>query len=393
MGKNYIFCRKCGTKAGVHTLSATGAEPSEDSTMFCAYCGNEMRVGARFCDECGAEGGKLKKVNCAQEGGDRERHEERDSMLKVATLLAFFLMFGCFGFVSYRYFSGDTPPRVSGPSGGGASAIQTAEPEDSEAPHAPAPAENTPSGNDPIVMAGPIPYADSETQSAQTSPDEQNPAAEEGAPTADGRAYAWSTPDSDGYSDLDVRDRSGVAVLSASLPVEVTADNVRMRSAPNTESEILRRLAKGTALGASQRYSSGRDRFHWFKVGADGEAGWVYGGYLKITQSVAEPSGPRASAIRTAPGSEGAAPLAESANVAENPAVTASQDNRKRAAQLVKEGRALWTQKDWAGAHERFSEAYRLDPDDEVKVYADNAKLNMDIERLERQSRNPARLD
>jgi uncharacterized protein YraI len=241
--------------------------------------------------------------------------------------------------------------------------------------------------NEPIILAGPVPY--SGIQPSQAEPRGTDPAPANAQPS-DGRTFTWSAPDSNGYSDLDVRGSSGLIEFGATLPVEVTGDSVRVRSAPNTDADILTHLSKGTVLGASRRYSSAQDRFHWFNVETGGNAGWVYGEYLNITQTVAETPGARIGEplIRTVSGEPGAGEnmtVVPDGGPVNSSAPSSAQDNKKMADLLLNEGRAFWMRKDWAGAYDRFSRAYELTPTEEIKIYVDNARMNMDIERAEGQ--------
>lgn len=76
-----------------------------------------------------------------------------------------------------------------------------------------------------------------------------------------------------------------------------------------------------------------------------------------------------------------AAPAPAPAPAAKTPEQIASDKNKARAAQLVKQGKAHWAKRDWTKAYESYSQAYKLNPTREYKNYMDHAKANVEAEK------------
>ncbi len=92
------------------------------------------------------------------------------------------------------------------------------------------------------------------------------------------RQYAPSSNSTEGHPQTEENLADNV------LLVFVTDDNVRIRSQPNLDGEILGVLSKGTigeALAESHLRRVNGEMYPWYKVKTiDGTTGWVYGKYL-----------------------------------------------------------------------------------------------------------------
>jgi hypothetical protein len=94
--------------------------------------------------------------------------------------------------------------------------------------------------------------------------------------------YVWSAWDAEGYSSLIAEGRFLSPDETPSMAGVVSGDRVRMRAAPNTSARIMWQFDNGVSLNVLRRYLSGTERYYWFEVGRVGEAGWIYGEFLKV---------------------------------------------------------------------------------------------------------------
>jgi RNA polymerase subunit RPABC4/transcription elongation factor Spt4 len=92
---------------------------------------------------------------------------------------------------------------------------------------------------------------------------------------------AWTEQDAEGYSIVAANDRFFTSSQTPSLRGTVTADHVRVRSAPNTASRIRRQLDSGAEVELVRRFSSGKEPYYWFEVRSSGGSGWIYGEFIK----------------------------------------------------------------------------------------------------------------
>jgi hypothetical protein len=99
----------------------------------------------------------------------------------------------------------------------------------------------------------------------------------------DGRrdSGVWSGQDSEGYSTVSANDRFFTSSQTPSLRGIVTADKVRVRSAPNTDSRIKRQLDSGAEVELIRRFSPGKEQYYWFEVRDSNGSGWIYGEFIK----------------------------------------------------------------------------------------------------------------
>jgi hypothetical protein len=124
---------------------------------------------------------------------------------------------------------------------------------------------------------------------------------------------------------------------------------------------------------------SGLEGYYWFMVRDKEGAGWIYGEFLRVSGEPFVESleiSPRQPQTRTRTQSQ---TQTRTSPPVQASAETTGNNSKARAEQLVKEGQIFWNEENWAKAYERFDEAYRLDPADEVKLFRENAENNVRI--------------
>jgi predicted nucleic acid-binding Zn ribbon protein len=330
-----VFCRACGVRraAGVNEI-----KPPSEARRICQNCGNALRPAARFCDVCGEE---CVKVRRERRGG---KHKRSGCFLIVAAVLLW-LAAGVSAIAIYEasrdtsfreilnsvkenFFASDPGDSGSGDSGsensGAVSEEAKEEPGVAEEADVSENSPETTISNDSLPVAMPIAVDDTdvsqpdprpsgdEEQTGQNSPENTNedspPAVPDGmngradAPrnTSSGAAVlasplsaptenedetqgsgAWSEQDAEGYSTVSANDRFFTSSQTPSLLGIVTADGVRVRSAPNTTSRIKKQLDGGTEVELVRRFSSGKEQYYWFEVRDSDGSGWIYGEFIK----------------------------------------------------------------------------------------------------------------
>jgi RNA polymerase subunit RPABC4/transcription elongation factor Spt4 len=275
-----VFCYSCGAEqhADISEGSETAseiesettppasdapetAEPvsSPESRKFCAYCGAVLHSGDRFCEKCGKDQSSLPK-------GARGGRERKKSVRWGPIFQALFWCLVGFGFyTAYKTFWSDIPWKeviavVTGRKPG-------------------LPDKN--SSGAAIERTGVLPpIAPGETthQNVQSSGN-----ADVGGfvapPVTEGRV-SWTERDNTGHSRPVIIGEGGAR--PASLPGSVTGSRIRLRAGPNSGSEILGSLGKGTVVEVVGRYSSGKGKFYWYNVNSGDLSGWMYGEYLSV---------------------------------------------------------------------------------------------------------------
>ena len=318
------FCRACGAR---HAAVVSEIKPLSETKRVCPNCGNTLRPAARFCDLCGEE---CVKVRRERRGGKRKKN---GCFIIFAAVLLWFVAVvsaiaiynasrdmsfkGIPAFIKEIFFasgSGDEEVKEV-PAGGNAAAVSEdsreiaisndslpvaapiAEDETDMSPPDSRPddeeGQNPPENTDD---ASPIVESDEETDTAEnTPPDAENGAMVPVSPlsaspesgdetvSADERqsSDAWTERDSEGYSTVAATDRFFTSSQTPSLRGTVTADHVRVRSAPNTSSRIKRQLNSGAEVELVRRFSSNKEGYYWFEVRDSGGNGWIYGEFIK----------------------------------------------------------------------------------------------------------------
>jgi predicted nucleic acid-binding Zn ribbon protein len=143
---------------------------------------------------------------------------------------------------------------------------------------APDTAENTPpdSESGALVPVSPLSASsESEDAAASASDDRQG-------------ADAWTEQDPEGYSTVSASDRFFTSAQTPSLRGIVTANHVRVRSAPNTGSMIKRQLDSGAEVELVRRFSSGKEGHYWFETRDSAGSGWIYGEFVKPEAGASE---------------------------------------------------------------------------------------------------------
>ncbi|MDR1019278.1 MAG: SH3 domain-containing protein [Synergistaceae bacterium] len=96
-------------------------------------------------------------------------------------------------------------------------------------------------------------------------------------------ALSWSEADARGYSNP----VSSSSNLAPAISGTVLGDRVRLRSEPNTDSNVIRHFNKGAKVEITQRYASAREEYPWYLIRANGRTGWMYGQYVgEITPQI-----------------------------------------------------------------------------------------------------------
>ncbi|MDR2779818.1 MAG: zinc ribbon domain-containing protein, partial [Synergistaceae bacterium] len=312
--ENDIFCRKCGAKHQRDTTYRDGA--SDDSANFCANCGNLMRQGAKFCDNCASEGGCYAGVHrqagtSKRGGGSRRRYAFALLFLLILVILA------AAAFGAYKYYSGDIdfteiiavikretkdgrersdgtePPGE--PSGGAVSFDEPAR-NSSEEPRNVSEFDETPEPDvgeiqpetgefqspadiAPASEDARIPYSD------VAAPISEEPAPSEtklGTEASGSPKFAWSEQDAGGYSTLVAPDRFFTSAHPPSAIGVVSGDRVRLRSNHSLKSGVVNQFGTGVSFDVVRRYASGDEKYYWYEVRRDSAEGWIYGEFLDV---------------------------------------------------------------------------------------------------------------
>jgi hypothetical protein len=68
----------------------------------------------------------------------------------------------------------------------------------------------------------------------------------------------------------------------------VTGAGVRLRAEPNTKSQEVGKFSAGKKVAILRRYESGKEKFPWYEIDADGLVGWMYGEYVEVDEKMRE---------------------------------------------------------------------------------------------------------
>jgi hypothetical protein len=337
-----VFCRVCGARylAGVNEI-----KPPPEVKRLCQNCGNTLRPAARFCDLCGEEcvrirherrGWKRKTNWCflilaaallwlaAGVSAIAIYNASKDASFR-----------GVLTYIRESFFasgSGNSGSKDSGSENSGSKGEEAkeelgrgdgaavsedsyeivisidslpavtpiAEDETDRFPPDQRPSgeegqtwQNSPENTDedslPGVRDEGAKVEENTSSDAESgaivlaSPLSVSPESEDEAVSMDERqgSGAWTEQDAEGYSTVAANDRFFTSSQTPSLRGTVTADYVRVRSAPNTSSRIKRRLDSGAEVELVRRFSSGKEPYYWFEVRDSGGSGWIYGEFIK----------------------------------------------------------------------------------------------------------------
>ncbi|MDR1134468.1 MAG: zinc ribbon domain-containing protein [Synergistaceae bacterium] len=327
-----VFCRGCGAR---HFDGTSEVKPAKEAERLCPNCGNALRPAARFCDLCGEECVKVRHV--------RRRGKRKNWCFLILAAVLLWLVAGVSAVAIYEaskdmsrkgilasirdnFFapaqedkqvkedkdepdagngavvsedsreaaiSYDSPPLAAPIAEDETDASPPApRPNVEDEPDSPVSAEgNSPSGErdeertdaaenttsadgGALVLAAPL-SASSESEDETVSVSDER----QGSEQRD--SGAWTEQDSEGYSTVSASDRFFTSAQTPSLRGTVTADHVRVRSAPNTNARIKRQLDRGAEVELVRRFSSGNDGYYWFEARDAGGSGWIYGEYIK----------------------------------------------------------------------------------------------------------------
>ncbi|MDR3279299.1 MAG: SH3 domain-containing protein, partial [Synergistaceae bacterium] len=346
-------------------------KPIDEADAFCKHCGTRQQVAPP------SKHGRLRKVVYA---------------------LVVLIVLGGIGLAAHKYFLRDISwpdvlamvmrrERIQIPPQNTSPARITLWTPDGEAPEGasntqvieyPLPQESRTAEEPPVIQAGPdVPYAPNSPDIIPAAPVSPWPIEPESA---------WSQQDANGYSFPVESDSVGTLAQASSFTGVILGNRVRLRSEPNTKSQILDMFDKGETFKVTQRYSSGEEKYFWFKVSNLRKAGWVYGEFLDVTTDTEQTYGNLTSSAVPLP--------ANDAKTGERPAIEPDRpetpsvisQNGEKIDRLMKEGRTFWLKKDWPKAYERFDEAYKLRPTAELKMFRDNARGNMNAEKTREQA-------
>jgi hypothetical protein len=253
-----------------------------------------LRPGARFCDICGADCSGLEAPD-ARSRRARRKHGKNGCVYKLILLILLFCVIAAALFIEWGNILSSVQERVIGygrPSPPAAVSddviseppslvVSVDEPdtpvhEPDVASEDAAPPEVVPASpvSDDAVL--PVPSQDLPESSADVA----------GAPR--GMEIAWAERDRDGYSFLTPLDGFLPAGETLSLPGAVSGDHVRVRARPSIRGRIRRQLDNGVSVDVTGRYSSGEEKYYWFQIRGGGEAGWIYGEFLRVTSTDSE---------------------------------------------------------------------------------------------------------
>jgi hypothetical protein len=265
-----IFCQKCGAKNQFEEPDTPPDESAQEETaseeaMFCPACGAEIRVGDKFCGRCGADQNPDSPANLARALPKKpsltvykgKRRHDKDYFYKSAVTLIFLAAIGGVAFAANRYLLDDIP-------WSDVAAVITG--------HRSKPAKSD-------FSVSPPPIADTEGDAVSDTPD----ASPDVVSVADVKPV-WSQEDENGYSVLTAPGLSAEFGGTLSLTGKVNADKVRLRETPDTKSRILGRFDRGDELDVIGRYVSRSEKYPWFRVARDGQDGWMYGQFLRVTE-------------------------------------------------------------------------------------------------------------
>ena len=315
-----VFCRVCGTR---HSGGVSEIKPPQEVKRVCPNCGNALRPAARFCDLCGEE---CVKVRRERRRGKRKKSE---CFLIFAAVALLWLAAGVSAIAVYDASKNMSLKKVLTLI---TDKLSSPDPEDEAAKEEPGREAAAASKDtyESVISYDSLPVAETKTNmplsesrpggenepDATVSADDgslsderdegvgaENMPGAAGAPavlasplnvspesgdetvsvaSADERrdSGAWTGQDSEGYSTVAADDRFFTPSQTPSLRGIVTANHVRVRSAPNTSSRIKRQLDSGAEVELVRRFSSGNEGYYWFEVRDSAGSGWIYGEFI-----------------------------------------------------------------------------------------------------------------
>jgi predicted nucleic acid-binding Zn ribbon protein len=321
-----VFCRACGAK---HLAGVSETKPPREVKRVCPNCGNTLRPAARFCDLCGEECVKMQRER-------RRRKRKKSGCFLVFAAVLLWLAAVVSAIVIYDAVRDKSPKKVltiiwenffasdsdegakeeTGETSGAAVSEDSYEivisydtlpvvtPIAEDEPDISPPdlrssgeeRQNPPENSDEGSRTGDPGERDEVTDTAKSassgaesdsvvlvSPLSASLESRDAGASEDKRqdSGAWTEQDSEGYSTVAADDRFFTSSQTPSLRGIVTADHVRVRSAPNTASRIRRQLDSGAEVELVRRFSSGKERYYWFEVRDSGGSGWIYGEFIK----------------------------------------------------------------------------------------------------------------
>jgi hypothetical protein len=254
-------------------------------------------MGGRFCRNCGVPQAEAAQADArietspgaashSQQPNTWNRPKKRRNFpLWLVAVIVFLFILGGAGFAAYKYFLSDIPwdevvAVIRGHRSESEYESRTVPLSSEEIEEMGIDAPDEPPADDPAVYQPPF------QQYSPSAPDSMPYQSPPPQPTV---RYIWSQTDTGGFSQPVAVDQNGLFVQSVSFSGTVMGDHVRVRSAPNTSSYIKSQFNKGAVLDVIQRYSSGRDRYFWYKVVYSGQVGWMYGEFLSVMETPTVP--------------------------------------------------------------------------------------------------------
>ena len=269
-GTEDVFCHMCGTELNIQTAPSTDYAASQ--RKICPQCGESVPMGDRFCGKCGTGqvtpgfNMQIHAKKRAMPSGITTHRRRRGFFFRLISALMFWgVVIGAF-YAVYRFLGNGIPwsdvmafvtskqePRTSG--------IPVTEGMDEYSESLP-----------PIVPempdSGSLPVTPEPVQAEPLQPLKPE----------------WGTQDVSGFSVLILPGQDGAGRADISLKGMVRGNRVRLRSEPNTRSQILGQFDSGKEFDVTGRYRSGNERFFWYGVSSGEDKGWMYGEYLRIEE-------------------------------------------------------------------------------------------------------------
>ena len=272
-GPEDVFCHKCGTELNIQM--APNNEYAASQRKICPQCGESVPMGDRFCGKCGTGqvtpgfNTHIHTKRRTMPSGVTTHRRKRNVFLRLIMALLFWgVVIGAF-YAVYKILGSDIPwPEVI-------AVVTGTEPQKSEISLDITLTDDTNGLTEDLPPIVPE-TLDSDDQSSLSESIRAEPVP---PPKPE-----WGEQDSNGYSSLILPGQDGAERADISPKGIVRGNRVRLRSEPNTRSQILGQFESGVEFEITERYWSGRERFFWYRVSSGENKGWMYGEYLRIEE-------------------------------------------------------------------------------------------------------------
>ncbi|MCL2684589.1 MAG: zinc-ribbon domain-containing protein [Synergistaceae bacterium] len=266
-GTEDVFCHRCGTELNIQAAHHT--EYAASQRKICPQCGESVPMGDRFCGKCGAGQAtpgfntQIHTKKRATPSGVTTHRRRRGFLFGLISAVAFWGIVAGALYSVYKFLGSDIPwsDVIAMVTSTRPKNVPLPENADRRSEELPPIVPETPGSGNPRPQAVPI----------------------RGEPAAPGKPE-WGTQDVNGYSILVLPGQEDTERADVSLRGVVTTNRVRLRSEPNTRSQIRGQFDSGKEFDVTGRYWSGSERFFWYGVSSGEDNGWMYGEYLRIVE-------------------------------------------------------------------------------------------------------------